>query len=137
MKTVFNLLLIFLTATCFGEEIDTQQKEKSFLVAEKIVVERKLLEISETPVKFAQDRIKQLDTVIPTLPIRKASEGRITMREYLQQLRNEVYKNPAGYTAKEIQRLVSEKDRLNAEIQVVTKELRVEEEDEKTIDIRK
>ena len=115
-KLIF--LLLMLPVICFAEDERLQELQKNIAT-----VEAKLSEISKAPSKIATDKINRLDAVIKTLPDRKAKAGRITMKEYLQSLKFEIEKNPGEYVSKEIQRLVSEKDRLNVEVQTVAEEI--------------
>jgi hypothetical protein len=114
-----KLLLIF-TGLCliaFGQELDSKQEELTQLEAEKTAVEEKLLYIAESPVRYSNERIAELDGWVKILPDRKPiKEGNITMKQYLQQLKTEVEKDPAEYVVKETEKLLTDKARIEAQI---------------------
>lgn len=76
-----------------------QQQEEDIILSQKEIIERNLM---------VQNRLVELDLVIPKLPDRKATiKGNLTMKEYLTELKNYAEKNPSKYYLEEKERLGS------------------------------
>lgn len=120
MKT---FLMVFLFCSFVFGQVSLKETEVIQLQAEKTAIESKLLSISQAPNQYAQDKIKRLDEVIPKLPDRKAKEGRITMKQHLQNIKAEIEKNPAEYVVKETTTLINRKAQIETQITTLSKEV--------------
>lgn len=58
-----------------------------------------LARIDNDPNGVVADRLSHLDSAILSLPARQAKEGRMSMRDHLSQLRQQVAENPDAYLA--------------------------------------
>jgi hypothetical protein len=99
--------------------------------AETIVLEKELTEVNaklayidESPTRYANEKIAELDGWIKKLPDRKVThKGNITMKEYLSSLKTEIEKSPGDYVTKEITALTTKKAVIEADIAEKTEEV--------------
>jgi len=122
MKTLWILLLLFFVTVCYGQEA-SKQETLTRLEAERTAIKAKIAEIEKDPVKHADDKIKRIDEWLPKLPDRTAKEGRITMKQYLQNIKADIAKDKAAYSANEVTALTADKVRLESRIDSIEKEV--------------
>ncbi len=132
-----KLLLIFPLCITFlyGQEpikepiieptvVDVKQQKLDRLQAEITAIESKLSYISESPVRYSNEKITKLDNWIKILPDREPTKaGNLTMKQYLSGLKKNIEENPGEYVAGEITRLVNDKKQFEAEITMLSKEV--------------
>lgn len=112
-KILIFLMLMVSVAFC-------QVNDMERMTAELSDIEKQIATISDSPVKFANDRIAELDEWIRILPDRKPiEEGNITMKQALQNLKKEINDDTGKYVSDVLTELHNEKKRLTTGIERV------------------
>lgn len=112
-KILIFLMLMVSVAFC-------QVNDMERMTAELSDIEKQIATISDSPVKFANDRIAELDEWINILPDRKPiEEGNITMKQALQNLKKEINDDTGKYVSDVLTELHNEKKRLTTGIERV------------------
>ena len=112
-----KILLLFIPFCCIAF---CQVREEERLTKELNDVIEQITIISDSPLKFANDRIAELDEWIRILPDRKPiEEGNITMKQALQNLKKEINDDTGKYVSDVLTELHNEKKRLTTGIERV------------------
>lgn len=134
-----KILLLFLMfiGTCFAqikqlETVDTNEAEIARLEMAKTIVENKLAYIAESPIRYANEKIAEIEYWTEPyidkdgkeqpsrLPDRQVKhEGNITMKQHLTNIKAGIQKSPGDYVTKEVTRLVNEKAKIDADLAVL------------------
>jgi len=112
-KILIFLMLMVSVAFC-------QVNDMERMTAELSDIEKQIATISDSPVKFANDKIAELEEWINILPDRKpVEEGNITMKQALQNLKKEINDDTGKYVSDVLTELHNEKKRLTTGIERV------------------
>lgn len=94
-----------------------QVNDMERMTAELSDIKKQIATISDSPVKFANDKIAELEEWINILPDRKpVEEGNITMKQALQNLKQEIENDTGRYVSDTLTELYNIKNRVEMDI---------------------
>jgi hypothetical protein len=105
--------------------IETTEAERAKLAMEMIARDEQALIAAEdrrqrlvrNPNAVVAEMVASIDAKLPTLPVRKAKPGNMTMLEYMQSLKAELINRPTDRVAREIAGVDRRKQSLTASLE--------------------